>query len=62
MSFRCEECNVHAKKPVRTTILKRHKEYSKRFGEDGKTVIDGGGVGWEIHQEKLLCSVCAPDG
>ena len=59
MSFRCEECNTRAKKPIKTTILKRSKEYRQRLGADGKTVIDNGGKGWEIRQEQMLCGACA---
>ena len=59
MSFRCEECGIHAKKPTKNVALRRYKKYPKRFAEDGKTIIDAGGQGWEIVREKMLCKGCA---
>jgi hypothetical protein len=56
MSFRCEECGKHAKKPYKKVVLKRYKKYKERY--NGDTLIDAGGQGWEIHKEKLLCKEC----
>lgn len=49
MSFRCGECDKaqdHGVKPVKKVTKFRAKSYT------------GGGVGWEIVQEKNLCDPC----
>lgn len=49
MSFRCGNCNVpqgHGVSPVRRVTRIRHKEYL------------GGGQGWEIAKEALVCEPC----
>ncbi len=58
MSFRCEECGKHAKKPTKIVTLRRYKKYPKRLGKDDTTVIDAGGQGWEIKKEKMICKEC----
>jgi hypothetical protein len=60
MSFRCEECNIvqpDRTKPKRVVTKIRNKVYSIRKNS-AEEVIDRGGKGWEVLQEKDVCDKC----
>lgn len=61
MSFRCEVCDRPIgkyQKPITVVTQTRDKVYPKRFAEDGKTVIDNGGKGYETVKEIHACQEC----
>ena len=64
MSFICDNCGRTAKtheKPVRVITKKRERIYPIRREDpfDLKSkVIDRGGIGWDIAEEKQVCSGC----
>jgi hypothetical protein len=49
LSFKCGNCDVpqdHGVKPIRRVTQIRHKDYV------------GGGQGWEVAKETLVCEPC----
>jgi hypothetical protein len=61
MSFICDCCLTplgNGTKPIRRVLETREKHYPTRFAQDGKTVIDRGGIGREIVREVSLCKKC----
>lgn len=65
MSFKCDKCKesqLPGTKPFRVVTKRRKRIYPLRLAEDGKTVIDKGGHGWEIAHEMNLCNDCYTEG
>lgn len=60
--FICDKCKqlqpLHSK-PILTVIEQREKVYPVIYAEDGKTILDNGGVGVETVKEVNLCQECA---
>lgn len=63
MSFKCQKCGEafpDKVKPIRIITKTRKKVYPVRYDKkDPKIVIDNGGNGWEIVEEKMVCVDCA---
>jgi len=59
MSFRCEKCGQAQpprSKPIMKVIETRNKFYPRIEIDD--EIIDGGGSGWEIAKEIMICRRC----
>lgn len=63
--FKCETCSKDIGPgiaEIKVQLVTRPKEYLARsYLFKGETVIDPGGIGWEIEKEIRVCASCARD-